>query len=152
MVYSKRIDNLHTGLGVYVESKDLEITSAGAILRKFNEDIDSKEPITAKPLGCVLNPEVGNKRIFPYEDVWLFLYRQGFRVHVIKHHRYVSGPHACRLYYRSWQTHQLFWIATLQIDGAMFYSEEAVQMHLTLAILDHQFYIAPKSEKLLIAK
>ncbi len=150
-MYSKRIDNLHSGLGVYVETKDIEITSAGHILRRFNEDFDPEDPITAKPLGSTLNPEVGGRRIFPYEDVWIFLYRAGFRVHVIKHHRYVSGPHACRLYYRSWQTKQLFWIATLQIE-AMFYSEDAIGMQLTIAILEKQFYIAPKSEKLLVAK
>lgn len=151
-MFSKRIDNLHTGLGVYVETKDLELTTAGETLRRFNEDIDPEEPITAKPLGLTLNPEVAGVRIHPYEDIWIILYRRGYRVHVIKNHRYASGPHACRLYYRSWQTHQLFWIATLQIDGCMFYDEDAVLMRLTLAILEKQFYIAPKSEKLLVAK
>jgi hypothetical protein len=34
----------------------------------------------------------------------------------------------------------------------MFYDEDAVLMRLTLAILEKQFYIAPKSEKLLVAK
>lgn len=150
-MFSRRIDNLPSGLGLYAETIDIQLTCAGDLLDKFNSAIDPADPITAKPLASVLNPENKGIRYHPFEDVWLFFYRQGFRVHVIKHFRWVSGPHPCRLYYQSWQTRQIFWIATLQIE-AMFYSEDAIQMNLTLAILDHQFYIADKSRKTIVSK
>lgn len=150
-MFSRRIDNLPTGLGLYAETKDQEYTCAGDLLDKFNGEIDPNDPITAKPLGNVLNPETKGVRFHPFEDIWVFFYRRGYRIHVIKNVRYASGPHACRLHYRSWQTHKIYWIATLQIE-AMFFSEDTVQMNLTLALLDHQLYISDRSRKDIIPK
>lgn len=150
-MFSRRIDNLPTGLGLYAETKDIEYTSAGDLLGRFEEDINSDDPITAKPLGSVLNPERSGIRYHPFEDLWVFFYRRGFRIHIIKHTRWATGPHACRLHYKSWQTNKIYWIATLQIE-AMFYSEDAIQMNLTLALLDHQLYISDRSRKDIIPK
>ena len=147
LIIAYELETLQTGLSVFIEPTDLSLSSAGALLDRFNYDVDLDDPLTAKPLGMVLNPEVRGVRVYVYDDVWLIPYRRSFRAVVIKHSRYASGPHACRLYYRSEQTQRLYWIATLQICDVMFYSEEKMLATLIECRLSRAWYISPKSRK-----
>lgn len=104
------------------------------------------------PLARVLNPEVGGQLIHTDDTVWLFPFYKSYRVLIIKHHRFISGPHAARLYYHSRQTKMLYWIATLQIDDCMFYNEELILDKLKQAIVAKEFYIAPHSYKDIVTK
>lgn len=144
-------DKLVTGLTVFAETRDLDLSSTGAMLEKFNNDIDPDEPLTAKPLGMALNPVADNGvRYWIHSDVWLFAFRRGFFVVLEKHSVLMSGPHRVMLKYKSYQTGQIFWIATLQLDQCMFYSEETVLAKLHEAIINKQWYIADRSKKDLV--
>lgn len=140
------LGELGTGLHVFAENADLELTSCGALLDRFNSEIDDTEPLTAKPLGKKLNPDVGGVPVHD-SDVWMYLYRGNFYVNLIRGVRGVSGPHAARLIYKSYQTGQLFWIATVQIDGCMFFSEDQVDRHIFDAVLNKRWFISDKSRK-----
>jgi len=104
------------------------------------------------PLARVFNPEVGGRRVHTDDTVWLLPFRKGFRMLVIKHYRYISGPHAVRLYYQSRQNRLLYWIATLQIDDCMFYNEEQVLEKIKQGMIARDFYIAPNSRKDVVVK
>lgn len=105
-----------------------------------------------QPLTRVLNPEHAGGRIHPHDDIWLLPFRKGYRVLIIKHYRSSLGPHAARLYYQSRQTRLIYWVATLQIDGIMFYNEEQMVSALRQAIVNREFYIAPHSRKDIVVK
>lgn len=124
-----------------------EVTYSNTLqrLERFYSIVFDDAGELCKPNACVLNPEKDGQRFFPYDDVWLLLYPQRFRLHVIRHWRYLSGPHAVRLYYQSAQTRQFFWIATLQIGEAMFYNEQTIRQELSDALAKREFYISPLS-------
>lgn len=105
-----------------------------------------------QPLARSLNTEVAGRRVHPDDDTWLLPFYKGYRVLIIRHWRYVTGPHAARLYYQSYQTNHLYWIATLQIDDVMFFNEDVMMERLRQAIVNHEFYIAPHSRKDIVVK
>lgn len=141
------IEALDSGLHVFLEPIDLTIVSAGWLLDRFNNEFDPNEPLTAKPLGMGLNPEVRGCRVYRYHDVWVIAYRRNFRVIIFKHSRMATGPHAAKLYYQSEQTKLLYWIATLQICNCMFYSEDQIQINIFTHIMNRDFYMSEKSMK-----
>ena len=148
------LGELHSGLHVFVETRDLDFTSAGTLLDKFNADIEPDEPLTAKPLAMVLNPEKDGRRYLfssVVSDVWLVVFRGNFCVVVEKNIRTMTGPHVAKLKYKSYQTGQIFWIATMQIENCMFFSEDQIQMYLHTQIMRREWYISPKSRKDIIA-
>lgn len=138
-------------LNVYLEPKDLEFTNILERLGRFYHFHYSRNDIVHDLLH-ILNPEKGGVRFHPYDDVWHVQYHVGFHVLVIKHDRFISGPHAARLYYRSMQTQQLYWIATTQLVDVMFYNEPHILSLLQASIQDQLFYIAPHSQKDIIPK
>jgi hypothetical protein len=146
------VETLNTGLQVLIETRDLDFLSTRSLLDRFYSDFDPDDLATYKPAGMALNPEVRGGRVFMFDDVWLVVYRRNFRVLVIKHSRYASGPHAARLQYVSYQTGDIYWIATLQISGVMFYSMEGIQGALIQGCLTRDFFIADKSLKDLVPK
>lgn len=148
---SHEIGQLGTGLHVFAETRDLDLSSCGAMLDRFNNDIDSDDPCTAKPLGMVLNPTGRNdQRFWQYNDVWVLVYRNNFFVVIEKHNRYVSGPHRAMLKYKSEQTGKVFWIATLQITECMFYSQEKVSALILDAVVNKLWYLSDRSKKDLV--
>lgn len=144
---SHDITQLGTGLHVFAESRDLDLSSCGIMLDKFNDDIDPDEPLTAKPLGVALNPTGTDGRWYPYNDAWVFVFRGNFFAVILKHARYVSGPHRVLLKYKSYQTNQVFWIATFQLGDCMFYNESLVALRMFHAVTNRLWFIAERSRK-----
>lgn len=144
---SHDITQLGTGLHVFAETRDLDLSSCGVMLDKFNDDIDPTEPLTAKPLAMVLNPTGKDGRWFPWFDAWVIVFRGNYYVVIEKHPRYVSGPHKAKLKYKSYQTGQVFWIATFQMCDCMFYNEELISIRVFNAVIEKLWYISDRSRK-----
>lgn len=141
------IQELESGLHLFLEPPDLEIVSVEYLLGRFYDDLDPDDPLTCKPLVMVLNPEVRGTRYYLYDDVWAIQYRRNFRVIVFKNNQYVTGPHATKLYYRSYQTQKLYWLASMQISGCMFYNEDSIAMHMLTHLSNRDFYASEKGLK-----
>jgi hypothetical protein len=148
------LGELGTGLHAFIESADLELTSVGALLDRFNDDIEEHEPMTARPIGKGLNPEIksptGMCRAFPYE-IWVYVFRRECHVRIIKNDYSVMGPHSARLYYTSWQTGQKFWLASAQIE-CMFYSEDQMDMRIFDLVYNKRWYVTEKARKDKVAR
>lgn len=138
---------LHSGLHVFVETRELEFTSAGALLDKFHNECEPDEPLTAKPLAMVLNPRTNGMPVFSESNVWLVLYRCDFWVTVYKNYRQTSGPHQVKLKYKSYQTGNRYWIASLQITDVMFFDEARMKEELLKCALAHDYFCSDKSRK-----
>lgn len=138
------------GLPIFAE-QNLELTNVVERLGRFYS-VHVADGECSNPIARVLNPEVRGTRVHPYDDVWFLPFTRGYRVLVIKHWRSISGPHPARLYYQSYQTNFLYWLATLQIGDVMFYNEQAMIEELKQCILRREFYIAEQSRKDIVAK
>lgn len=130
---------------VWYLDREVRLTNSLERLKRFyGLHLNGSDDLLS-PIASILNPERNGVRCHPYDDVWLLPYYGDFRINVIKHHRFITGPHGCRLYYQSQQNRGLYWIATLQIDDAMFYNIETVQQRLNDGIKAYELYIAPAS-------
>lgn len=137
-------DDERTAPAFWVFERVLRQMSMRQLLQRFYDEFDANDIYTCLPISRVYNPEdkITGKRYFGFsnEQVVLFIYRRGFYVVIEKHWRLMEGPHATKLFYKSEQTKETLWVATLQLDECMFYNEDVVTNKLTEAILNRDFF------------
>lgn len=153
MVQPFGTDDEGTAPAFWVFERDIKECSLRQLLQRFYDDFDPEEELTYKPLSMVYNPETADgKRIFSFDhdQVAVFVYRRGFYCVLEKHYHSIEGPHTVMLYYRSYQVHDVVWVATLQMDEAMFYDEDKLKSRLTEYIKQHEFYQSDKSGEIII--
>lgn len=109
--------------------KDMEVITLAQLLPKFRREWRWwKTPIT-----FARNPEKEGSLIFGLQDIIIAIYPKGFYITVERYHREIYGPHAARLFYRSYQVpEEIAWVAICQINQ-YWYSDERM-----LAALNHE--------------
>ena len=127
-----------------LDKNEKAYTNYADALARFYRDPDP-------PLVKLLNPEKDGVPYFPFCMTRLFFYRRNYRILLIKHHTYMSGPHAARLQLSSSADHSLHWLASCQIVGN-FFQEETMLNAVNQAIEEQKFFVSPKSatDKLII--
>ena len=127
-----------------------ECISIKNLLKKFYDLFIEDEPLSYKPLAWVLDPEKEGHRIFgSHNNHILVIYRRNFYVVIEKCFGQIQGPHAARLMYKSDHTGEAVWIGVLQIEQ-IFYSQERMELLLTEAIKQREFYQSPETEKIIV--
>lgn len=112
-----------------------ELTSCAALLRKFRAEAGWWR----KPMVWARNPE-GRDGVpmFGNQDIIVVLYGKHFYIAIERNDMF--GPHACRLYYRSYQfVKEIAWIAITQIEG-MWHSDERLLKALNHEIRNRKFW------------
>ncbi len=142
-----KFTQMEIGDDMLLETKNHNLTCVGEVLKGFYKEMEWD----SKPLAISLNPEVRGTPVYK-EHTYYILYRSRNRYHVTVTTNYsqVSGPHIAKLFYRSQQTMQMFWIATLQITDTMFFNQDKIIDALAYAIATEAFYASDKSKKDLI--
>lgn len=120
---------------------DYKVASLQQLLQKFEDEYNYDE----KPLAFARDPV--NKEGRPYYATttnWIVLpYRRGFYFTIERNGMF--GPHACRLYYKSWQADgEIAWVAICQVS-AMWHSDERMLAAFTEAINSDELYQSPKT-------
>lgn len=79
------------------------------------------------------------------DKVYHIMFRGSFVVQIEQGHD-KSGPHRCRLYFRSFTENKAHWIATLQLM-AFFFNEAQVKETLLTEIANKTFYMLPANRE-----
>lgn len=126
--------------------KDLEVTTTAALLRKFRQEWRWWK----NPIMFVRNPEKEGKLIFGIHDVIVALYPKGFYIIIERYHREIYGPHAARLFYRSYQVStEVAWVAIHQLE-AYWYSDERMLKVLNHAAKNRKFWHSPATASTIV--
>ena len=143
----KPTDYFDTGFETIIEQSEHTLTNIENLVSRFYELFDFTEKTTLKSLVALLNPEVKGTRIFPNDNIWWLIYPTRFKITISENIRNSNGPHVVKLYYKSWQTGEEFWLATAQISE-FFFSEEKILDKLYYEIIfNRDFYYSDRSAR-----
>ena len=130
-----------------LEKVDPEFITLGRLLAKFYENL-SYDPEPLKWVRDPLTPE-GN----PYygDAVIVVLYPRNFYIVIEKQFGELYGPHAARLFYRSYTTKEIFWIAIVQITE-MFHSDERLKLSLASELAAKNLYQCNVTAEIIVTR
>lgn len=115
---------------------DKEVTTPALLLRQFRREWRWWQ----RPMLFARNPEKEGLPLFGDFDVILCGYPHGFFIQIDRYPGESFGPHAARLFYRSWQvTTEIAWVAVCQLS-AFWHSDERLLKELNHAIRNKQLY------------
>jgi len=116
--------------------KDLEVTNGAMLLRKFRREWRWWRT----PMVWARNPEKERMPVFGGFDVIFIGYSKGFFITIERYPGESFGPHAARLYYRSWQVEtEIAWVGICQLS-AFWHSDERLLKELNHEIRNRHFF------------
>lgn len=127
---------------------DKEVVTCGMLLQQFRQEWRW----WLNPLVWARNPEKEGSPIYGQFDVIFCGYPKGFYITIERYPGESFGPHAARLYYRSWQvTTEIAWIGICQLS-AFWHSDERLLKELNHTIRNRQMYQSKETERTIVLK